>query len=520
MRKTAMTMARRGFLATCVSSLALAATGGCASGFTRPAASPGLVFDPAAFTEQSVTISTETGDRQVVYRFWKAVPYVARPVDAAYQSLNISLPVSIDGRPVDASNAPILLANAVGGYMPSSIASATGVGAGGMGGGMRPPQGATVAMTEAPTGSAAMLSRGRMVSNARLALAAGLVVVEPGARGRTLTDAAGRFYGVAPAAIVDLKAAVRYLKANRGRVPGNVDRIVSSGTSAGGALSALLAASGDSPLYQAELDAIGAADASDAIWACGAWCPITDLEHADIAYEWNWGRNALASGQSADAAISATLAAGFAPYQSSLGLRGRDGFGPLTADRYGEYLLQTWLRPAAGRYLSRLSDADRQTYLAAHPAIRWDGAQAGFGWDDFLDHVGARKKAAPAFDALDLSTGENNLFGLETTRARHFTDFALRRATGDASATLAADIPEKLHLMNPMGFIRDGNPGRARRWWIRVGAKDTDTSLTVVGNLATALENAGDHVDTAIYWDAGHGANEDAEAFIRWIRES
>ena len=53
-------------------------------------------------------------------------------MDEKYQSLNVSEPVKIDGTSVDASDAPILFANAVGGYMPSSVADATGVGGGGM----------------------------------------------------------------------------------------------------------------------------------------------------------------------------------------------------------------------------------------------------------------------------------------------------------------------------------------------------------------------------------------------------
>lgn len=477
-----------------------------------------LAFDPDAYTELTETITTDAGDREVTYRFWRAIPYVASPVDVTYQSLNVSVPVAIDGVTVDASNAPILFANSVGGYMPSSVAEAEGVGGGGMTGmpaGATPPAGAEVA-----SGGNAMLNRGERVSNAKLALAAGYVVVEPGARGRTLVDANGVYYGVAPAAIVDLKAAVRYIRHNKGRIPGNTDWIVSSGTSAGGALSALLGASGDSPLFAPYLAEIGAADASDAIFASGDWCPITDLEHADMAYEWNWGANALASGEELDQAVSAELAAAFESYQAGLGLKGKADFEPLTAANYGDYMVHTYLAPAAETYLAGLSEADRAAYLTESAFITYTDGKAGFTWVDFLAHVGARKKSAPAFDAFDLTTGENNLFGLGTTGARHFTLASLRAATGDATAELDADIPEKLKLMNPMGFLADANPGRARHWWIRVGTKDTDTSLTVVGNLAAALENLGDDVDARMYWDAGHGSNEDATAFILWIAET
>jgi acetyl esterase/lipase len=471
------------------------------------AADDPLAFDAAAFTELTETI----GGHEVTYRFWKAIPYVSKPVDAAYQSLNISLPVAIDGKAIDASKAPILLANSVGGYMPSSVADATGIGGGAMG---AMPQGGA-APTEAPSGSAMMVAGGEMVSNAKLALAAGYVVVEPGARGRTLKDSGGTYYGVAPAAIVDLKAAVRYLRHNAGVVPGNTDWIVSSGTSAGGALSALLGASADDPIYADELAAIGAADASDAIFASGDWCPITDLEHADMAYEWNWGSNATQSGTQVDQTVSNELKGRFADYQASLALTGSNG--PLLADTYADHLLATYLQPAATAYLAALSEADRAAYLAANPAIAWADGKASFSWADFLAHVGARKKSVPPFDAFDLSAGENNLFGHGTTEARHFTTYSLRHATGNPAAELDADLGKTLDQMNPMRFILADNPKRARHWWIRVGTKDSDTSLTVVGNLAAALANRGDDVDAAMYWDAGHGANEDADAFIAWI---
>lgn len=496
---------------------ALGMTPLCGCSFFRAADAGGgrqsLAFDPSDFTLLTATVATKQGNKTVTYRFHKAIPYVAKPVDPVYQCLNVSVPVEIDGVAVDTADAPILFSIGVGGYMPSSVADADGVGGSGL-----PPMSLPPGIgTGVASGGNAMIDRSGMVSNAKLALAAGYVVVEPGARGRTLIDENGTYYGVAPAAIVDLKAAVRYVRFNRGRVPGNVDRIVSSGTSAGGGLSALLGASGDSPLYRRHLAELGAAEASDAIFASGDWCPITDLEHADMAYEWNWGANPLASGQLADRSVTSELSAAFVGYQSSLGLSGKGGFGRITAENYADYLLKTYLRPAASHYVAALDEAARAAYLAENRFIAWEDGTAKFSWNDYLVHVGARRKNAPAFDAFDLSAGENNLFGVGTLSARHFTSFSLRHATGNADARLDDDLPEKLVLMNPMPFILARNAGRARHWWIRVGAKDSDTALTVVGNLAVALENAGDDVNTAMYWDAGHGANEDADAFIEWM---
>ena len=517
----------------------VAAAGGLAlsanasgTGSKSSGASGSLVFDKDAYTELTTTITDADGtDHTVVYHFWKAITYVASPVDEKYQSLNVSVPVKIDGKAVDATDAPIVLANSVGGYMPSSVADATGVGgaemtggmpAGGTGGSASPSPSASSSggTGEVQSGGNAMVNaQGGMVNLGKLGLAAGYVVVEPGARGRTLTDSAGTYYGTAPAAIVDLKAAVRYLRANKGVIPGNTDRIVSTGTSAGGALSSLLGASGDSPLYDKYLKELGAADASDATFATGAWCPITDLEHADGAYEFNWGTNVTAStGKVVDQTVSKALRAQFAEYQASLRLRGLNGFGPLTARNYDDYMVETYLQPSATKYLAALSEADRATYLAANTFITWSGGKATFTWADFLTHVGARKKTTPAFDAFDLSAGENNEFGAGTTEARHFTAYGAKNdTTGLATKRVASDIAEKLDLMNPMHHIGEENPRRSRHWWIRLGTKDSDTSLTISANLAAALDNLGDDVNHLYYWDEGHGSNVDPGDFLKWV---
>ena len=355
-----------------------------------------------------------------------------------------------------------------------------------------------------------------MVSNGDLALAAGYVVVSPGARGRDNVTSSGRYYGKAPAAIVDLKAAVRYVRSNKGRIPGNTDRIVSSGSSAGGALSALLGASGDSPMYDAYLKQIGAADASDAIFASGDWCPITDLDHADMAYEWTFGSLATSGAGSVDRAVSRQLAGGYGDYLASLKLTGTGGFGALTAGTYSNYLLKTFLEPSATRYLTALPAAARASYLARNPWITWSGGAATFTFAKFVAHVG-RLKGAPAFDGFTLTSPETIEFGDETTNARHFTLYSLRHGSGNAGERLDSDLPTKINLMNPMYFIGQRNASRARNWWIRVGTSDTDTSPAIVGNLATSLENLGDNVNALMYWDAGHGANEDAPDFITWI---
>ncbi|MFJ9565289.1 subtype B tannase [Streptomyces fuscichromogenes] len=471
-----------------------------------------LVFDKDDYSVLTTTITTGSGDHAVTYHFYKAITYVARPVDATYQSLNISVPVEIDGKAVDASRAPIMLANIMGGYSSSSTASATGVGytgpiigggggaGGGAGGGNGAGDGATARQ-----------------NNALYALASGWVVVEPGVRGRDNVTSDGIYYGKAPACIVDLKAAVRYLRFNRHRIPGNTDWIVSGGGSAGAALSSLLGASGDSPLYHSYLKEIGAADESDAVFATTAYSPITDLDHADMAYEWMFGTLPLASGSAAAQPYSTQLKDAYAGYLRSLHLRGVKGFGTLTADNYADYMVKVYLQPSATAYLSALSATDRAAYLAKNTFITWSGGKATFTWDGFLSHIGTRMKNAPSFDALDVSAFENQEFGDASTNARHFTLYSLRTATGDDTAQLGADLAEKIKIMNPMHFIGQRNPGRSRHWWLRTGALDTNTSHNIVLNLAAKLDNLGDDVDSSLYWDGGHAVNEDADAMIAWI---
>jgi len=50
----------------------------------------------------------------------------------------------------------------------------------------------------------------------------------------------------------------------------------------------------------------------------------------------------------------------YAGYQASLKLQGKNGFGLLTAENYGEYLLKYYLIPSANKYLGGLTDEKRK----------------------------------------------------------------------------------------------------------------------------------------------------------------
>lgn len=159
----------------------------------------------------------------------------------------------------------------------------------------------------------------------------GFIYVTCGCRGRESRDEKGRLVGKSPITLVDLKTAIRFLRHNRAVLPGNWEKIISVGWSAGGAMSSLLAVSGDNAAFHPYLEENGAfMEESDSVFAAQIYCPIIDLEHADLAYEWMF----RADKRSEDSpggpgeimtpfkeALSAELSKQYIAYFNSLGLR-------------------------------------------------------------------------------------------------------------------------------------------------------------------------------------------------------
>ncbi|MCR4859110.1 MAG: CocE/NonD family hydrolase [Bacteroidales bacterium] len=197
-----------------------------------------------------------------------------------------------------------------------------------------------------------------------VALKEGYVVVSYGGRSRSdgLTD--GKYLGHSPAIMVDTKAVIRYLRFNGKALPaGDPEKIIVTGTSGGGALSTVIAASGNSEDYYPGLYEIGAAgirqekDGSlssvsgmgDNVLGVIAYCPITDLGHSCYAYEWLFGevrKTLYASGemnysyadQAAILAASEELAARYVPYVEGLGLKDEEG-NAITADNLRDQIV-------------------------------------------------------------------------------------------------------------------------------------------------------------------------------------
>ena len=145
---------------------------------------------------------------------------------------------------------------------------------------------------------------------------AGFVYVHAGCRGRD---------SGAPAGVADLKAAIRFIRWCDEQLAGDAESIFTFGMSGGGAQSAIVGASGCSELYDAYLEEIGAVEGvSDAVLGSMCWCPITNLDTADAAYEWMMGstRNGLSDEEQA---ISDELAEAFADYINEAGIQDENG---------------------------------------------------------------------------------------------------------------------------------------------------------------------------------------------------
>ena len=197
----------------------------------------------------------------------------------------------------------------------------------------------------------------------------GLVYVTCGCRGRESRNAQGEPVGKSPITLVDFKTAIRFLRHNAGVLPGDLNRIVSVGWSAGGAMSSLLGVSGDNAQFDSYLEENGAfMDESDSVYAAQIYCPIVDLEHADVAYEWMFEADDLCEDSPAGPsevrtpfkrALSAVLRAEYADYVNSLALRDPDIGAPLTLNRDGrsgsfyDYMMAR-LGDSATDFLSRL----------------------------------------------------------------------------------------------------------------------------------------------------------------------
>jgi hypothetical protein len=509
-----------------------------------------LAFDKSKYTTINVTIDGVS----VPVRWYKEICYVAKPTAMAatqptlqgttttitntqcgYQSMNIFVPESVAAN----QNTALYFAVNNGGWWASYIKASVTEGA----------------------------SFDSATSNVGAALKAGYVYIDVATRGRGLVAADGSYAGKAPAAIVDAKAAIRYLRLNDALMPGSASRIVVNGTSGGGGLSSMIGSSGNSSDYLPYLAEIGAAGVTtdgqsalrDDVLAINAYCPITDLGNADLAYEWLYTvlDTRATVGRNPNPAGSAELAAKFAAYEKGLNLKNSDGTA-LTTDTMLAAIKQEVIKSAetymaTGGTIPNFGEAMTYTSGMGTTAVTktytndWitiDAASkkvVSVDMTKYLKFVAtqATLKAAPAFDQTGLSvtasSGESNMFGTKAQKYSNFTEYSWTNNdvhgdgigqddTGLTGAQFMAQsgnvVPGQVNLINPMNYLGTGSK-TAPFWYVRHGTRDRDTAFTVSINLSRKLaaDTEVKDLNYRLAWNQPHAGNYDVPEAMAWIAQ-
>ena len=389
-------------------------------------------------------------------------------------------------------------------------------------------------------------------------------MVNAGTRSRGIKAADDTWAGKSPAVVVDAKAAVRYLRLNDAVMPGSAERIIITGTSGGGGLSVAVAASGNSPDYYPYLARIGAAgiDAGgrstlrDDVFATVAYCPINDLGHSDVAYEWQYHavRSAAntARGQYPEdmQKASAALAAAFPAYLASLGLKADDGT-PLTAAKLQQAIIAqvrqgTEAGIARGEKIPALGEDFVLENRGAVTRLRNDWLTVKEGKVSNIDYVNYLKfvssatalKIAPAFDPTDntgntTASGESSLFGPATAEFSNFAEYSWNHndVKGDGSgaddtgrdwasyiAGPGKELAAQVRMSSPIPYLNSAADA-APYWYVRHGMVDRDTSFATQVTLFYAMRSDPSIKDAnfRLAWLKPHSGNYDVQEAYAWV---
>ena len=471
-----------------------------------------LTFDINNYESMTGTVD----NKEIKYRAFEYIPYVSNPIDIDQQYINIYIPEeyfnngTVNG--YNTQTAPIFMPNNVGGYMPSQ------------------PMAPKV--------------ENNKPNSALYALSRGYVVASPATRGRTNKASDGNFIGKAPAVIVDLQAATAYLHANDATMPGNAKRIITNGTSAGGAVSLLQGATGNTSDYQPYLQALGAATASTDVYASSAYAPITNLDAADMAYEWSYNGitsfNKVTMGQGElpqanvggapapmqrsvqrmnltndDVAYSDLLKSHFPDYVNNLQLRDRTGV-ILKLDKKGngtfKQYVKSFIIDAANKAKSNGADLSRYSFLILDKNT---GLVKDIDWDAYNSFT-SRSKAPGAFDSRANDSGENSLFGTSTSDTNHFTITAALHDT-TPNNDVYVENAKIVTMMNPMNYLGSPSATNAKYYRIRYGTADSNTSVAIPLIVGTRAQNLGYSVDMATPFGVDHAGDYDLQDLFNWM---
>ena len=200
----------------------------------------------------------------------------------------------------------------------------------------------------------------------------------------------------------------------------------------------------------------------------------------------------------------------FPSYVNSLKLKDKKGK-ILTLDKNGNGSFKEQIKKyyidSANKAMANGTDLSSFEFLTIK-----DGKVTDLDYDKYIAYMG-RQKTPGAFDNVDLSTGENNLFGDKMTDNKHFTKYMLEHSTVNGKM---AD-KNIIKMMNPMNYIGTKGATSSKYWRIRHGAVDKDTSPAIPTILALKLENLGKNVDFAAPWATSHSGDYDLDELFTWI---
>ena len=401
----------------------------------------------------------------------------------------------------------------------------------------------------------------------------GIIFAYAGCRGRY--EGGETFPAGAPWGVTDLKTAIRYLRYNKNFIPGDTGKIYTFGFSGGGAQSCLMGVTGNSELYTKYLENNGAAmedsegnKIKDNVKGSQCWCPITNLDTADEAYEWNMGQyyntDTRAEGKFTEV-LSKDLAGEYVKYVNDIKLKDPKGNElTLTETNSGTYYdyLKSIIEESLNNFFSdttfpwtrkdekpgpRPENLEEERtfntiseYISflnsENEWVKYDSTKNKYiitNIGDFVKNCKSASKKVGAFDYLNRNQAENQVFGISGTNySKHFDKIMYNLLNNnkekyqtksdwkdsypddylndfDDKDSLQSEISYRLNMYNPMYYLISYYQGFntsdvADYFRINSGIFQSDTGNVVEMNLYLALMNLGKKVNFTNVWEKQH----------------
>ena len=401
----------------------------------------------------------------------------------------------------------------------------------------------------------------------------GIIFAYAGCRGRY--EGGETFPAGAPWGVTDLKTAIRYLRYNKNFIPGDTGKIYTFGFSGGGAQSCLMGVTGNSELYTKYLENNGAAmedsegnKIKDNVKGSQCWCPITNLDTADEAYEWNMGQyyntDTRAEGKFTEV-LSKDLAGEYVKYVNDIKLKDPKGNElTLTETNSGTYYdyLKSIIEESLNNFLSdttfpwtrkdekpgprpeNLEEEKTFNTISEYISflnsenewVKYDSTKNKYiitNIGDFVKNCKSASKKVGAFDDFNRNQAENQVFGISGTNySKHFDKIMYNLLNNnkekyqtksdwkdsypddylndfDDKDSLQSEISYRLNMYNPMYYLISYYQGFntsdvADYFRINSGIFQSDTGNVVEMNLYLALMNLGKKVNFTNVWEKQH----------------